>query len=44
METLIDSSLEIKSAPPVTKRSRRSMVHRKRKSDEHIDELVMIAL
>jgi hypothetical protein len=44
MEQLIDSSLEIKSAPPMTKRTRRSFAHRKKKSDEHIDELVMIAL
>lgn len=44
MEQLIDSSLEIKSAPPVAKRSNRRSKKTTKRGDEHIDELVMIAL
>lgn len=45
MEKLIDSSLEIKSAPPFVKNKKSSRTQLKKKpSDGHIDELVMIAL
>lgn len=44
MEQLLDSSLDVKSAPPVIRRKKGRAPSSKRKTDEHIDELVMIAL
>ena len=45
MEQLLDESLEIRSDPnPIQKKSKRKIVSTARKNEDHIDELVMIAL
>ena len=44
METLLDESLEIRSDPNPVSKKKKNRKQKATRNDDHIDELVMIAL